>query len=71
MNKHSERFRKSVDVVDEIAILVNDYHIDEIIFCDDIFNVPVDHSKEILQSIILRKYKTENVISGFKQRKEK
>ena len=54
LNKHSERFRKPVDVVDEIAILVNDYHIDEIIFCDDIFNVPVDHSKEILQSIIDR-----------------
>lgn len=54
LNKHLERFRNSSDVVDEIAILVNDYHIDEIIFCDDIFNVPVNHSKEILQGIIDR-----------------
>ena len=54
LNKHTERFRSPQSVVDEIETLVNKYQIDEIIFCDDIFNVPINHSKQIIEGIILR-----------------
>lgn len=57
LNKHSERLRSPKDVIDEIEMLVKDYHVDEIIFCDDIFNVPVEHSKQIIMGMIERNIK--------------
>lgn len=54
LNKHTERFIKPSIVVDEIEQLVNDYGVEEIIFCDDIFNNPVNHSIEIINGIIER-----------------
>ena len=55
LNKHSERFRLAKDVVDEIELLIKDYGISEIIFCDDIFNFPLKHSVEIINEILKRK----------------
>ena len=55
LNKYSERFRLPKDVVDEIELLINNYGITEIIFCDDIFNFPISHSLEIINEILKRK----------------
>lgn len=52
---HIERFRSAKSVVDEIQSLVENYDISEIIFCDDIFNVPRDHSIRIIQELNNRK----------------
>lgn len=54
LNKHTERFRTPSSVVDEIEQLVTNYGIKEIIFCDDIFNNPLNHSIEIIKGIIDR-----------------
>lgn len=52
---HGERFRSINSIVDEIQLLVNEYKINEIIFCDDIFNVPKKHAEDIIREIIRRK----------------
>lgn len=57
LNKHTERFRTPTSVVDEIEQLVANYGIKEIIFCDDIFNNPLNHSIEIINGIIERDIK--------------
>ena len=57
LNKHTERFRLPSDVVDEIEHLKNKYGVEEIIFCDDIFNVPQKHCLSIINEIIERKIK--------------
>ena len=57
INKNTERFRTPESVVEEIEILVNRYKVEEIIFCDDIFNVPLNHAKQIIESIIKRNIK--------------
>lgn len=57
LNKHTERFRNPSDVIDEIEQMVNNYGIKEIIFCDDIFNNPLNHSIEIIKGIIDREIK--------------
>lgn len=54
LSKHTERFRKSSNVVDEIEQLVNNHGVEEIIFCDDIFNNPVRHSIDIINGMIER-----------------
>lgn len=54
LNKYSERFRNAESVVDEIKELVERYGVEEIIFCDDIFNVPLEHSLKIINGIIDR-----------------
>lgn len=54
LNKHTERFRDPSSVVDEIYQLVNVMGIKEIIFCDDIFNNPLEHSIRIIKGIIDR-----------------
>lgn len=54
LNKHSERFRDAESVVDEIEELIDKYGVREIIFCDDIFNVPLEHSVRIINLIIDR-----------------
>ena len=55
LNSYSERFRPAKNVVDEIESLINDYNISEIIFCDDIFNVPKWHAESIIHEMINRK----------------
>lgn len=52
-----ERFRSPYSVVDEIEQLINRYNVKEIIFCDDIFNVPIEHCQSILFEILNRKIK--------------
>lgn len=54
LSKNTERFRNPESVIDEIEELVEKYGAKEIIFCDDIFNVPVEHSIRIIQGIIDR-----------------
>lgn len=57
LNKHTERFRNPSSVVDEIEQMVNNHGIKEIIFCDDIFNNPLNHSIGIINGIIGRNIK--------------
>lgn len=57
LNHYSERFRNKKSVVDEIEMLHKKYGINEIIFCDDIFNNPLNHACEILLELKKRKLK--------------
>ena len=52
--KNLERFRDPLSVVDEIEQLKEKYGVSEIIFCDDIFNAPIEHAEAIIQEIIRR-----------------
>jgi anaerobic magnesium-protoporphyrin IX monomethyl ester cyclase len=57
LNGKDLRLRSSTSVVDEIEMLIRDYKIDEIIFTDNIFNIPVEHAEEILNEVLKRKLK--------------
>ena len=49
------RLRTPKSIVDEIELLITQYHIPTYTFVDDIFNVPKDHAVAICQALISRK----------------
>lgn len=57
LNGVNVRLRTAVSVVDEVEILQKNYNILEIIFADNIFNIPDFHAKEILNELLKRKIK--------------
>ncbi|MCB9780760.1 MAG: cobalamin B12-binding domain-containing protein [Alphaproteobacteria bacterium] len=52
---HQVRMRSAKDVVDEMQELVEDHGVQQMFFCDQIFNIPVKHSIEICQEIVDRR----------------
>ena len=52
---HKVRCRPVSDVVDEMEQFVYDYKVENIFFCDQIFNIPVQHSINICKEIVDRK----------------
>lgn len=51
------RLRNPVEVVDEIEELVQETGVKTFSFVDQIFNIPMDHAKEICQEMVRRKLK--------------
>jgi len=49
------RCRPASDVVDEMEQFVYDFKVENIFFCDQIFNIPVQHSIDICKEIVDRK----------------
>ncbi|MCX7918314.1 MAG: cobalamin-dependent protein [bacterium] len=49
------RLRSPQSIVDEIELLINQYHVPTYTFVDDIFNVPKEHAEAICQELISRK----------------
>lgn len=54
LNGNRVRLRSPCNVVDEIEYLVNECGVRQFMFVDGIFNVPLNHSKEICEEIIRR-----------------
>ncbi len=52
---HQVRMRSPKDVVDEIQHLVEDHGVDQMFFCDQIFNIPVGHAIDICKEIVDRR----------------
>lgn len=52
---HQVRTRTPADVVDEIEELVYDHGVRQMFFCDQIFNIPVQHAIDICKEIVDRK----------------
>jgi anaerobic magnesium-protoporphyrin IX monomethyl ester cyclase len=48
---HKVRQRVARDVVDEIEELVTDHGVEQLFFCDQIFNIPVRHAIELCREI--------------------
>ncbi|MCP4806432.1 MAG: radical SAM protein [Proteobacteria bacterium] len=48
------RRRTPKDVVDEMQFLVEERHVPQLFFCDQIFNIPVQHSIDICKEIVDR-----------------
>jgi radical SAM superfamily enzyme YgiQ (UPF0313 family) len=51
---HKVRQRAARDVVDEIDELVSDHGVEQLFFCDQIFNIPVRHAIELCREIVDR-----------------
>ncbi len=51
---HNVRMRHVNDVVDEIEEMVSDYGVRQFFFCDQIFNIPVQHAIDICKEIVHR-----------------
>jgi hypothetical protein len=57
LNGNNVRLRSPGEAADEIEMLINKYNVKEIIFADDIFNIPYSHAVEIINEIKARKIK--------------
>ena len=52
---HNVRMRDPNDIVDEIESMVYDFGVRQFFFCDQIFNIPVQHAIAISKEIVRRK----------------
>lgn len=52
---HQVRMRDPKDVVDEMQRLVEDHGVQQMFFCDQIFNIPVKHAIDICKEIVDRR----------------
>ncbi len=52
---HQVRMRDPKDVVDEMQALVEDHGVEQMFFCDQIFNIPVNHAIDICKEIVDRR----------------
>lgn len=52
---HQVRMRDPKDVVDEMQELVEDHGVQQMFFCDQIFNIPVNHAIDICKEIVDRR----------------
>ena len=49
------RRRSVIDVVDEMQVLKEEHGVDQMFFCDQIFNIPVGHAIDICREIVDRR----------------